>query len=288
VTSFDRRCYGMIRVPQKLLLIWWPSGVPVRLADGNGSAPLDLYRNPFHTVARLRWLAEHETTNAARTAAVCLPHDWLTNRLLGSRKIAELVTDRSDASGTGYWSVLTGEYRMDRLRWALGHDAVVPGVLKPSEPAGLTHSGAVVGPGAGDNAAAALGIGAGPGDVIISIGTSGVVSAVAGSPIADPSGEVIDSADATGRFLRLASTPIAARVLDATAHMLGVGHGEFSRLALSAPPGSDGLVLLPFFAKAANLAHLRASGVVHGADRGQCDARSHRPRRRGGHTLQPR
>src|SRR5215217_4722945 len=153
---------------------------------------------------------------------------------------------------------------MDRLRWALGHDAVVPGVLKPSEPAGLTHSGAVVGPGAGDNAAAALGIGAGSGDVIISIGTSGVVSAVAGSPIADPTGEVIDSADATGRFLRLAGTPIAARVLDATAHMLGVGHGEFSRLALSAPPGSDGLVVLPYFEKASDLARLGASGIVCG------------------------
>jgi xylulokinase len=192
------------------------------------------------------------------------PHDWLTSRLLGSRKIAELVTDRSDASGTGYWSVLTGEYRRDLFGWALGHDAVVPSVLKPSEPAGLTPSGAVVGPGAGDNAATALGIGAGPGDVIISIGTSGVVSAVVDSPIADSSGEVIDAADATGRFLRMASTPIAARVLDATAHMLGVEHEEFSRLALSAPPGSDGLVLLPFFAKAANLAQLRASGVVHG------------------------
>lgn len=223
-----------------------------------------LVPQPFHTVARLRWLAEHEPTNAARTAAVCLPHDWLTSRLLGSRTIDELVTDRSDASGTGYWSVLTGEYRRDLFGWALGHDAVVPSVLKPSEPAGITRSGAVVGPGAGDNAATALGIGAGSGDVIISIGTSGVVSAVVDSPIADPSGAVIDAADATGRFLRMASRPIAARVLDATAHMLGVEHEEFSRLALSAPPGSDGLVLLPFFAKAAYLAQLRASGVVHG------------------------
>jgi xylulokinase len=223
-----------------------------------------LVPQPFHTVARLRWLAEHETTNAARTAAVCLPHDWLTSRLLGSRKIVELVTDRSDASGTGYWSVLTGEYRRDLLGRALGHDALVPSVLKPSEPAGLTPSGAVVGPGAGDNAATALGIGAGPGDVIISIGTSGVVSAVVDSPIADPTGEVIDAADATGRFLRQSSTPIAARVLDATANMLGVEHGEFSRLALSAPPGSDGLVLLPLFTKAANLTQLHASGVVYG------------------------
>ena len=94
---------------------------------------------------------------------------------------------------------------------ALGHDAVVPSVLKPSEPAGLIPSGAVVGPGAGDNAAVALGVDQ-TGDVIISIGTSGVVSAVADSPIADPTGEVVGSADATGRFLQVASTPIAARV----------------------------------------------------------------------------
>ena len=223
-----------------------------------------LVPQPFHTVARLRWLAEHETTNAARTAAVCLPHDWLTSRLLGAAGIDGFVTDRSDASGTGYWSVATGTYRMDVLRRALGHDAVLPGVLKPSEPAGLTHSGAVVGPGAGDNAAAALGVGAEPGDVIISIGTSGVVSAVADSPIADATGKVIDSADATGRFLRLASTPIAARVLDAIAQLLEVEHGEFSQLALSAPPGSDGLILLPYFEKASSLEFLRAGGVVSG------------------------
>ena len=146
----------------------------------------------------------------------------------------------------------------------VGHAAVVPGVLKPSEPAGLTRSGAVVGPGAGDNAAAALGVGAGPGDVIISIGTSGVVSAVADFPIANSTGEVINFADATGRFLRLATTPIAARVLDATAQLLGVEHGEFSRLALSVPAGSDGLVLLPYFEEASGLAQLRARGVVHG------------------------
>ena len=82
-------------------------------------------------------------------------------------------------------------------------------------------------------------------------------------PIADLSGEVITSADATGRFLWLAWTPIAARVLDATAHMLGVGHEEFSRLALSAPPGSEGLVVLPYFERASTLAALEAA-IVHG------------------------
>ena len=219
---------------------------------------------PLHTVTKLRWLAKHETTNAARVAAVCLPHDWLNSWLLGSREIDKLVTDRSDASGTGYWSPVSGEYRIDLVRLALGHDAVLPRVLNPSEPAGVTGGGAVVGPGAGDNAAVALGVGAKPGDAIISIGTSGVAAAVADVPIADLSGEVITSADATGRFLWLAWTPIAARVLDATAHMLGVGHEEFSRLALSAPPGSGGLILLPYFERASTLAALEAAGIVHG------------------------
>jgi hypothetical protein len=118
-----------------------------------------LVPQPVHTVTKLRWLAEHETTNAARAAAVCLPHDWLTGRLLDFGGIDKLVTDRSDASGTGYWSPLSGEYRMDLLRSALGHDAVLPRVLNPSEPAGDTVAGAVVGPGAGDNAAVALGVG---------------------------------------------------------------------------------------------------------------------------------
>jgi xylulokinase len=219
---------------------------------------------PVHTVTKLRWLAEHETTNAARVAAVCLPHDWLTSRLLGSPEIDKLVTDRSDASGTGYWSPMSGEYRMDLLRSALGHDAVLPRVLNPSEPAGVTAGGAVVGPGAGDNAAVALGVGARPGDAVISMGTSGVVAAVADVPIADLSGQVIASADATGRFLWLAWTPFAARVLDATAQILGVGHEEFSRLALSAPPGSEGLVVLPYFERASTLAALEAAGIVRG------------------------
>ena len=216
------------------------------------------------TVTKLRWLAEHEPANADRTVAVALPHDWLTWRLAGDPDLDALRTDRGDASGTGYWSPITGAYRRDLLARALGKDALLPTVLGPSEPAGTAEHGALLGPGTGDNMAAALGLGAEPGTVIISIGTSGVASAVTTSPSSDDQGVVAGFADATGRFLPLVATLNAARVLDATARMLGVDHVELSRLALSAPAGADGLVLVPYLEgeRTPNLPD--ATGALHG------------------------
>jgi xylulokinase len=214
------------------------------------------------TVTKLRWLAQHEPAHAATTAAVCLPHDWLTWRLTDKRGMA---TDRSDASGTGYWSAATGEYRRDLLRLGFGKDDVeLPTVLGPTEPAGYTTGGAMVGPGAGDNAAAALGVGALPGDVVVSIGTSGTVFSVAEQPAADESGIVAGFADCTGRFLPLVCTLNAARVLDAAAVVLGADHDTLSTLALQAPPGADGLVLVPYLEGERTPNRPLATGAVHG------------------------
>src|SRR5690606_14272526 len=138
-------------------------------ADAIGSVPV-----PSLTVTKLRWLARVEPENAARVAAVALPHDWLTWRLMGAPSLDALTTDRSDASGTGYWSPATGDYRRDLLVRALGHDATLPVVLEPGATAGVTDCeitrGAVVGVGAGDNAGAALGLNLRPGDVSMSLG----------------------------------------------------------------------------------------------------------------------
>lgn len=201
------------------------------------------------TVTKLRWLAQHEPENAARVAAVALPHDWLTWRLHGTGALEDLATDRSDASGTGYFDPAGNTYRRDLLDLALGRetDLVLPRVLGPSASAGqVGGTGALLGPGAGDNAAAALGVGLAPGDVTISLGTSGVVSAVAADPIRDASGLVTGFADASGNFLPMATTLNASRVLDATARLLGVDHAGLSELALGAQPGAGGLVHVPY------------------------------------------
>ena len=231
-----------------------------------GSVPVASF-----TVTKLRWLAEHEPENAARVAAVALPHDWLTWKLSGSRDLAELVTDRSDASGTGYFDPTANSYRRDLLTRALGRDEdiALPRVLGPAEQAGTVQGlTTVLGPGAGDNAGAALGVGMRAGDVTFSLGTSGVVSAVADGAVNDPTGLVTGFADATGRFLPMATTLNASRVLDATAALLGVDHSGLSELALAAEPGAGGLVHVPYLdgERTPNLP--TATGSLHGMTRG--------------------
>ncbi|GLY82433.1 xylulokinase [Actinoallomurus iriomotensis] len=229
-------------------------GGPGKWAEAVGSVPVASF-----TVTKLRWLASHEPEAAARTASVCLPHDYLTWKLTGA-----FTTDRGDASGTGYWSPADDGYRTDLLELAMGRAPALPRVLAPAEPAGRTASGVLVSAGTGDNMGAALGLGIRPGDVVVSLGTSGTVFTVAERSCADPSGEVAGFADATGRFLPLVCTLNAARVLDAATRLLGVDHEELSRLALSAPPGADGLTLVPYLEGERTPNRPDATGAVHG------------------------
>ena len=199
------------------------------------------------TASKVRWVLENEPENAARIAAIALPHDWLSWKLSGSSDIKEIFTDRSDASGTGYFDPVNNIYISEILEWAAGKkDVVLPRIVAPSE-VGARVGKTVIASGAGDNAGAALGIGAVVGDLIISLGTSGTAFAVSSSPSHDQSGEVAGFADATGHFLPLACTLNAAKVFDATAKLLGVGFEEYSELALQASPGADGLMMAPHF-----------------------------------------
>ena len=235
-------------------------GGPAAWADAVGSVPVASF-----TVTKARWMARVEPQHAARTTQIMLPHDYLTWVLAG--RPAEATTDRGDASGTGYWSPTTGAYREDVLRLALGHVPAVPRVAAPAEPVGETASGAVLGPGTGDNMGAALALDAQPGDVVVSLGTSGTAFAVSKSASHDASGLVAGFADATGRFLPLVCTLNAARVLTSAASLLGVDFDAFAALAMRAEPGSAGLVLLPYFdgERTPNLPN--ATGSLHGIGR---------------------
>ena len=201
------------------------------------------------TATKLRWLADNEKANADKVAAVALPHDWLSWRLQGGKDFDKLFTDRSDASGTGYFDPVTSNYRDDLLKSALRTDRTIitPRIVAPSAFGGHTLSGIPIAAGAGDNAGAALGVQAQPGDVVVSLGTSGTAFAVSDTPTHDASGAVAGFADATGRFLPLVCTLNAARILDAATRILGKTPDEVGALALSAKPGANGLSLLPYF-----------------------------------------
>ena len=216
------------------------------------------------TVTKLRWVAEHEPEVARRAAGVVLPHDWLTHRLRSGPD--GFVTDRGDASGTGYWSPATGDYRPDLVQRAIGRELAVPRVAGPSDPAGQTVAGAVVAPGTGDNMAAALGMGLGPGDLAVSLGTSGTVFAVATHPTADDTGIVAGFADATGAYLPLVCTLNAARVLTAAASLTGVDLDQLDELAGSIDD-TDGLVLLPYLDGERTPPLPDATGLLHGLTR---------------------
>jgi xylulokinase len=212
-------------------------------AQATGSVPLASF-----TISKLSWLHRNEGDSWARLAHVCLPHDYLTYRLSG-----ELVTDRGDASGTGYWSPADERYRYDLLELVddgLDWSSMLPAVHGPIDAAGEWlggPAGTLVGPGTGDNMAAALGLGAEPGDVVISLGTSGTVSTVSERPTADPSGAVAGFADATGRFLPLVCTLNATKVTGAIGRLFGLDFDQLDAEALATPAGAGGVTLLPYF-----------------------------------------
>jgi len=190
------------------------------------------------TASKLRWMADHEP----------------------------VFTDRSDASGTGYFDPSTSHYREDIIRLALKHDQELslPQIIGPDKFGGTTTSGSPIAAGAGDNAGAALGLQAQPGDVVVSLGTSGTAFAVSDTPTHDASGSVAGFADATGRYLPLVCTLNAARILDAACRILGKTHDEVAQLALSAKPGANGLTLLPYFEGERTPNRPTATGVFAG------------------------
>jgi xylulokinase len=244
-------------------------GGPEAWAEAIGSVPV-----PSFTVTKLRWIREEAARSAGvrqeavrRAAAVVLPHDWVTHRLAVDRRgIEGITTDRGDASGTGWWSAASNSYRADLVELAFGRQLALPRVAGPAEIVGQTAFGAAIAAGTGDNAAAALGLDLQPGDVAVSLGTSGTAFARSTHPTADPTGLVAGFADATGEYLPLVCTLNAARVMSATAQMLGVDLTAFDEAAISSS-GSDGLVLLPFLdgERTPDLPH--STGLIYGLTR---------------------
>ena len=220
-------------------------------ATACGSVPVASF-----TVTKLAWLASHEPGAVERIARIALPHDYLTGRLTG-----EHVTDRGDASGTGWYDTAADRYRADLLDLVGGRsgpewietlpevrafDAEGGRVTRWASAATGLPEGIPVGAGTGDNMAAALGMGLRPGDIAVSLGTSGTAYSVSGVPTHDPTGAVAGFCDAAGGYLPLVCTLNATRVTEAVARWLGLDRSQLAAAALSAPAGADGAVMVPY------------------------------------------
>lgn len=223
-------------------------------AERTGSVP-----GASFTVTKWAWLAEKEPEAIRATAAVRLPHDYLTERLTGQG-----TTDRGDASGTGWWASATEAYDAEVLAHVGLDPALLPRVVRPGEVAGTVRDahdlpfskGTLVAAGTGDNAAAALGLGLRPGTPVLSLGTSGTVYAVSERRPADPTGTVAGFADAHGDWLPLACTLNCTQAVDRVATLLGL-----DREAVE--PGTS-VTLLPYLDGERTPALPHASGLLHG------------------------
>ncbi|WKX68740.1 xylulokinase [Streptomyces sp. XD-27] len=233
-------------------------GGPAAWAERIGSVPA-----PAFTATKWAWLRENEPEAARATAAVRLPHDYLTERLTGQG-----VTDRGDASGTGWWASAVEAYD-DRVLEHIGlSPALLPRVLRHGEAAGTVRrlpglalpAGALVATGTGDNMAAALGLGLRPAQPVLSLGTSGTVYAVATRRPTDATGVVAGFADAREAWLPLACTLNCTLAVDRIAGLLG-------RDREAVEPGGTA-VLLPYL-DGERTPHLPvAAGLLYGLRHG--------------------
>ena len=231
-----------------------------RWADLVGTQPL-----AGLSVASWAWLRSAEPETAAKTACIRLPHDYLTERLTGNG-----VTDRGDASGTGWWSSRKEAYVPE----VLGHPLVglepsmLPHVLQPDEPAGTVRGhaaqqtglrdGIPVACGTGDNMSAALALATEPGTPVISLGTSGTAYLRSRHISADPSGQVFANASASGDYLPLACTLNATLAVDNIAGMLGIERDAIAERARA--------VVMPFLSGERLPDYPDARGSIVGID----------------------
>ncbi len=188
------------------------------------------------TAPKLLWLRTNEPDVYARVAHVLLPKDYVRLRLTGDRAI-----DAADASGTLLFDVA-------ERRWS---DEVLEALEVPREWLPQVHESPDVpgAPGAGDQAAGALGVGIDrPGPVSVVIGTSGVVFAALPAFAHDAQARVHAFCHAVpGGWHAMGVMLSAAGSLRwLRESVVGESYDELDREAAAWPPGTEGLLFLPY------------------------------------------
>lgn len=235
---------------------------------------------PGYTASKLRWFRDTHPDRYARMHRILLPHDYLNFYLTGVA-----CMEAGDASGTGFFNVRTRQWSQKMLT-AIDPDrdlrACLPEVQTANRPIGTLlpavaqalslPPGVPVSIGGGDNMMAAIGTGnVVPGVVTLSLGTSGTISAHADTPVIDPSGQIAAFCSSTGGWLPLLCTMNCTVGTELMRKLIGADTTDFEAHIAAAPPGSNGVMTVPFFngERTPNLPH--AKGVVLGLDSGNTE-----------------
>ena len=198
------------------------------------------------TAPKLLWLRRHEPDVFGRIAHVLLPKDYVRLRLT-----AERATDVADASGTLLFDVANRRWSDELLEELDLDPAWLPRALESPVVSGQTGAGVPVAAGAGDQAAAALGVGVDrPGPLSLVLGTSGVVFAALPGYAADAQARVHAFCHAVpGAWQAMGVMLSAGGSLRWFRDLLGTdGYGELTAAAERWPPGAEGLMFLPYLA----------------------------------------
>jgi xylulokinase len=189
------------------------------------------------TAPKLLWLRRHEPDVYARIAHMLLPKDYVRLRLTGERAI-----DAADASGTLLFDVGARRWSEEVLNALEVSGEWLPPVYESPEVPGA--------PSAGDQAAAALGVGVdGPGPLSVVLGTSGVVFAALPRFAADREARVHVFCHAVpGGWHAMGVMLSAAASLQWLRGAVGGTYEELTAEAEKWPPGTDGLTFLPYLA----------------------------------------
>ena len=195
------------------------------------------------TAPKLLWLRAHEPDVCGRVAHLLLPKDYVRLRLTG-----EHATDVADASGTLLFDVAARAWSREVVDALELPREWLPPALESPDVSGRTARGVPVAAGAGDQAAAALGVGVDrPGPVSVVLGTSGVVFAALAGYAADRHARVHAFCHAVpGTWEAMGVMLSAAGSLQWVADVLGAEPAVLAGEAASWQPGAEGLLFAPY------------------------------------------
>ncbi len=209
---------------------------------------------PGYTASKILYLKKHHPNLYKKVAYILLPHDYINYYLTG-----EIAMEYGDASGTGLLDIRNRKWHskvvecidpelLDKLPPLKESDAILGTILPElAQKYGLPQ-GIPLAMGGGDNMMGAIGTGSlKPGDITVSLGTSGTLFATTDRPFIDDKGEIAAFCSSSGSWLPLYCTMNCTVASELTRNLFSLGVKEFDQLAESAQPGAEGITMVPYF-----------------------------------------